>query len=138
MKINLVRCAFRPTGTFGRLFIDGVFECYTLEPIHRTDNLKPRCIPLGTYKVVTNIISPKYRFRYPYNKFNGCVPRLLHVSGFDGILIHVGNFLKDTLGCILVGERANLSRLFNSTKAYLSLWNKLQHADDISLTIEIL
>lgn len=139
MRIELVRCAFRPTGTFGRLFLDDVFECYTLEPIKRMDNVKPQCIPLGTYKIAMNVVSPKYRFRMPYRINAGCVPRLLGVPGFDGILIHIGNFLKDTAGCILVGERATLTRLWNSTKAYNSLYRKLKEAhlkgEDINLTI---
>ena len=124
--IEVVRCRQSVDGTFGRLFVNGEFYCYTLEPPMPKVMVKPYPIPCGTYDLTLSVQSPKYRYRWPYNCYKGCVPRLLNVPGFDGILIHIGNFAKDTLGCILVGEKASLRRLYYSTNAYIKLYNKLK------------
>lgn len=121
--VEVVRCRTSEYGTFGRLFVNDDFFCYTLEPAK--NNIKPYPIPCGVYDLKMDVVSPKYRFRFPYSSYKGRVPRIVDVPNFHGVLIHIGNFVKDTLGCILVGERANLSRLFNSTNAYIKLFNKL-------------
>lgn len=126
-RLDLVRCTFYKTCTLGRLFLNDEFVCYTLEPPipAYTGLVKPYAIPNGTYDVTLNVQSPKYRYRSPYNKHKGRVPRLLDVPNFEGILIHIGNFAKDTRGCILVGEKKGYTRLYNSTKAYNALYEKL-------------
>lgn len=123
--IDVVRCRASEYGTFGKMFVNDSFQCYTLEPAPSSVKIKPYPIPVGAYDLLLNVPSPKYRYRFPYSSHRGCVPRLVGVPGFDGILIHIGNFVKDTLGCILVGERANLYRLFNSTNAYTALYSKI-------------
>ena len=124
--IDVVRCYFTDTSTTGRLFVNDEFMCYTLEPPFYRD-VKPYAIPYGIYDVTLKVQSPKYRYRSPYSQFGGRVPRLLDVPNFKGILIHIGNFPRDTKGCILVGARWNVchDRLFDSTKAYLALWYRL-------------
>lgn len=119
--IEVVRTRSNEFGTFGRLFLNDEFQCYTLEPAPSAT----LPIPEGSYPLTLNVVSPKYRFRMPYLKHKGRVPRLLNVPGHKGILIHIGNFLRDTSGCILVGQRASLSRLYNSTIAYNSLYSNL-------------
>lgn len=54
---------------------------------------KPTAIPEGTYKLAWEM-SPR---------LGVFTPRLLDVPGRDGILIHAGNLITDTEGCILVG-----------------------------------
>jgi hypothetical protein len=51
------------------------------------------CIPEGTYKAVRHI-SPKY---------GGCF-KVLDVPNRSDILIHPGNYERDTKGCILLGS----------------------------------
>lgn len=132
--LTLVRCRMSDYGTFGRLFLDDVPMCYTLEP---SPSAAHPCIPLGRYKVALNILSPKYRFRTPYSTLcHGCVPRLLSVPGRDGILIHIGNFAKDTLGCILVGEKQTVHRLYNSTKAFTYLYNYIKGYENLYIDIQ--
>lgn len=131
--LTLVRCRASEHGTFGRLFVDDVSECYTLEPSPVV--LHP-CIPLGEYPVTLDVVSPKYRYRFPYNTLcSGRVPRLLNVTGRDGILIHIGCFAKDTLGCILVGTSASLTRLYHSTNAFINLYNKIKDMKNLHVLI---
>lgn len=135
--LELVRCRVSPYGTFGKLYVNDRFECYTLEPVKTL--FSKGAIPVGTYKVTLNFKSAKFSSRWPYSSklIGGRLPRLLNVPNFEGILIHIGNFVKDTKGCILVGEKVNLMRLFNSTNAFLSLYKKLLSLPVNDLKIKI-
>lgn len=78
-----------------------IFSCVTLEnPEIGTEANKDLAIPAGTYSV-RKFNSPKYSPKLGcdvFNLFNDEVPmdRL--------ILMHYGNFEKNTLGCILLGR----------------------------------
>ena len=96
MELLVKRRGGSPTSTEGDLFIDGVFECYTLEPPVRNGAKVPgsTAIPAGRYQIVM--------YDSPHN---GCrVPLLLHVPGFSMVEIHIGNKPADTKACILVGD----------------------------------
>ncbi|MCI6403522.1 MAG: DUF5675 family protein, partial [Prevotella sp.] len=47
-------------------------------------------------------------------------PFLVGVPGFAGIMIHEGNTVKDTRGCILVGENTKPGMVLNS-RYYIQL-----------------
>ena len=117
----------------GRLSLDGHLLCDTLEPpshgltsatipktIRDIKRLGRSAIPAGVYRLVLGY-SPRFSPRPFYKGFGGLLPRLLHVNGFDGVLIHCGNTVVDTCGCILVGRRADSSTLVQSQKTYSRL-----------------
>lgn len=116
LNLKLLRHTFGDDYTEGFLYGDGVYLCDTLEPknvdVNRSgdfDNDEKKvwgktAIPFGMYKVVI-AYSPKFKRE---------LPLLVDVPHFTGILIHVGNFPKDTAGCILVGERVAPGKLINS------------------------
>lgn len=85
--------------TLGRLFINGVQKCYTLEDEYRAVKVKGETrIPAGTYKVglrYSTHFSPRYHHDMLWIK---------DVPGFEFILIHPGNSEADTDGCLLVGK----------------------------------
>ena len=52
MKLQVVRTQFGKDATNGLLFIDGVFECYTLEDQYQAVKvMHETCIPEGTYDI---------------------------------------------------------------------------------------
>ena len=116
MKLQLKREFLRDTYTIGKLYIDDVYFCDTLEDKVRDlnkngifDNGEKKiksetAIPYGTYEVVW-AYSPRFK-RY--------TPRLLNVKSFDGVLIHAGNTAKDTDGCILLGQNKVKGGVINS------------------------
>lgn len=139
MELTLRRIALRDTYTIGRLYVEDVYVSDTLEDCVRDlnrngqfDNGEKKVygetsIPFGRYEVELNVKSPKYSnfAKYPWAKpYGGFLPRLKNVNGFEGILIHVGNTPKDTLGCILVGYNTIKGQLTNSRKAFAFLMDK--------------
>lgn len=133
MKLTLIREPSTADATFGVLFVDGRFECFTLEDIIRQPGEKvfgATAIPEGTYRVIVSM-SPRFRRR---------LPLLLSVPGFDGIRIHPGNHPRETEGCILVGLRRSVasSEVLESRLAFNPLLEKLEAASaagEVWLTI---
>lgn len=119
MKLRLMRETVTDQATIGRLFVDDVFECYTLEDVPRDEKVKHEtCIPTGTYRVVLTH-SPK---------FGRELPLLLNVPEFEGIRIHPGNTKDHTSGCILVGTARGTDRISGSRDAFEALLAKLRGA----------
>ena len=126
MKITVKRIHRTDISTIGELYIDGVFECYTLEDIEREVKIKSEtAIPKGTYKVIIN----------QSNRFKRLLPLLLNVPNFEGVRIHSGNTNHDTEGCILVGQTRSKNFIGQSRKAFTSLFAKMKEAKEITLII---
>jgi hypothetical protein len=115
--ISIKRDLYTDISTSGQLYVDGKFECYTLE-----DKVRPvkiaglTAIPAGTYDVVITY-SPR---------FDCDMPLLVNVPGFEGVRIHVGNTAADTDGCILVGAGRTRDKLQGSRIAYDALFLKIK------------
>jgi len=94
-KYTLQRVSSTERGVFGVLIDpEGTPVCCTLERPWLDNQRNVSCIPNGEYGVV---------------KHNGAkyknVWRLKNVPGRSGILFHAGNTMKDSRGCILVGQK---------------------------------
>ena len=133
MKLQVVRTQFGKDATNGLLFIDGVFECYTLEDQYQAVKvMHETCIPEGTYDIKfrkTGGFHAKYSARYK-NAHYGML-HLQDVPGFTYILIHTGNSDEHTSGCLIVGDRQqDLDINFNgmvgsSAVAYKKMYAKV-------------
>lgn len=151
MKLMLNRFFKGKEYTIGRLYINDEYFCDTLEDTDRgllqtddIDNINTKkiygktAIPRGTYKITLNIQSPKYKSYKQYKFCKGYLPRLLNVPGFEGILIHIGNYAKDSFGCILVGKNDCKGMVSNSTATFKKLYEKLLAVkDNEDIEIEI-
>lgn len=104
----LIRDSFSSGSTAGVLFVDSRPFCNTLEPAigigKKVKYGRGCCVAPGIYSI---------DFHYS-PKFGKYMLTLCGVRGRSGILIHSGNTSNDTAGCILVGERENISVLSNS------------------------
>lgn len=122
MDLQLIRDTFAPTCTIGRLGINGVHECWTLEDFVRPEG-EPKvpgrtAIPYGRYEIM---VTHSQRFNQP-------LPILLSVPGFLGVRIHPGNTDADTEGCILVGRTKGAYFIGESKSAFALLFLKIQQA----------
>lgn len=137
MELKLVRDVLAGQFTLGQLYVDGNFECFTVEDQVRPPGEKVygrTAIPVGTYRVVVN---HSLRFGRP-------LPLLVDVPGFEGVRIHPGNTADDTEGCILPGRARSTEQgmVYESRLAFDALFRKLQAAlqegGEVWLTIESL
>lgn len=103
MNIVIKRIYLGDNYTIGKLYVDNKYLCDTLEPSF-TAGSHP-AVAYGTY-LVNLVWSPKFH-RYMLR---------IEVPCRSGILIHAGNSVDDTLGCILLGENKSVGRLHNSRK----------------------
>lgn len=69
------------------------YSCVTMELPWQLNEKNVSCIPEGKYKVKRHVSPSK-----------GECFKIQKVTGRTDILIHVGNFNKDTQGCILPGR----------------------------------
>ena len=133
MKLTVVRTQFGTDATNGLLFIDGLFECYTLEDQYQAVKvMHETCIPEGTYDIKfrkTGNFHAKYSERYK-NAHYGML-HIQDVPNFTYILIHTGNTDEHTSGCLIVGETQQdleVSKdgfIGSSTLAYKKMYSKV-------------
>lgn len=70
-----------------------IASCVTLELPWKDNQHDVSCIPIGEYDV-EKCVTPEHGEHF----------RILNVPDRLNCMIHEGNFLKNTLGCILVGK----------------------------------
>ena len=128
MLIEVKRFEFKDTHTVGKMYVDGVYECYTLEDTIRngTKIIGKTAIPIGEYKL---IIDASARFKQD-------MPHILDVPDFTGVRIHAGNTSADTDGCILLGSTwAGKDFIGNSKIAYKKFFDKLKKTKTATIKI---
>lgn len=134
--VNLVLKRMREDSrqTLGSLFVlkdsKELFKCYTLELPWKDNKKYVSRIPAGTYDVI----------KYQSPNFGDS----LWIRGVEDrtlILIHYGNYNKDTQGCILVGNKVRdidgdgYPDVVHSKKTMTSLINSIE---DVDMRIQIL
>lgn len=139
--MTLRRIANKKDYCIGRLYINGVYFCDTLEDTDRglddtmtEEDIKEMkvygetAIPTGIYTVLLTY-SPKYK---------KVMPLINKVKGYSGIRIHSGNTAKDTEGCLLVGKNTKVGMVTDSRNTYNALFKRLQQKGSNKITIEII
>lgn len=142
MEIQVNRIARKDGYTIGRMSLNGVYFCDTLEDTDRGLNstmsldeilakkIKGQtAIPTGRYDVILTF-SPR---------FKRVLPLLLNVPGYQYIRVHNGNRPDSTEGCLLVGENKAKGQVLNSRATLEKLMSVLleceKRKEKISITI---
>lgn len=140
MKLTLKRIALRPTYTIGKLYIDDVYFCDTIEDTVRDLNKNGKfdngekklhsktAIPYGTYEI-------KWTYSPRFKKYT---PQLMNVPSFEGIRIHAGNTSADTEGCLILGKNKQVGKVLNSRDTINKFYPIIKEAcSNGKVTIEI-
>ena len=146
MKILIKREIFSDKSTIGKMFIDGSPVCYTLEDKTRPDSEKKiygeTAIPYGEYPITFRTegsIYEDYKVRFKDIGNERGTLWIRNIPNYEYVLIHVGNFPKDTLGCILVGNCVSLDNIHDSTIAYKKIYpviaNALERGEEVIIKI---
>lgn len=121
----------RPDCMLGGLQFDTGFQCFVLELPWRNNEQEHSCIPEGVYQCGLR----------PSAKFGawtgGMVYHIQPVQGRTDILIHAGNTVRDTLGCLLVGESVadGLPTFIRHSRKTLMALHEHTHGKPFTLTI---
>ena len=139
MNLILRRDNINAICTEGELFLsgDGNNLAFTLElPVK--DGLPGSAIPPGTYPIAM-LPSPKFlQSADPWVKtYASSIPHVLDIPNRSEILIHWGNGVADTEGCILVGQGRGADYVTSSRVAFAALWQRLMAAKAASEAINL-
>lgn len=134
MIVEIKRNPDEYRATVGSMFINGVELCATLELPWVDENgdkisdKEKSCINSGVY-TCKRINSPHF----------GEVFEIIDVPNRTHVLIHKGNFLKNTKGCILLGlirgEKDNEPCVYQSTEAFNRFIKHLEGLKEFELRI---
>jgi hypothetical protein len=130
--VKIKRIAFKENYTIGRLYVDDIYICDTIEDKVRVLNSAKdkvygfTAIPAGEYKADVAFS----------NKFRYNVVRLFGVNYFEGIYIHKGNTEKDSLGCIIVGYNDKKGWVSRPTEALNKLMAAIKGYDELKVIIQ--
>ena len=114
MKLTIQRRASLGGATIGKLYVDGVFACHTLEDEVREVSGQP----VASWKIKGETAIPKGVYFVTLEdsmRFGPETLSLTNVPGFLYIRMHAGNRSKDTEGCILLGMQAGAASLIGGT-----------------------
>tara|TARA_R100001143_G_scaffold48641_1_gene43516 strand:- start:1918 stop:2352 length:435 start_codon:yes stop_codon:yes gene_type:complete len=130
VNLLIIRDAFTDKSTIGKLFLNGEKFCYTLELPYLDNQRSISCIPEGEYKV---------RLRTARESATRDYLHLLvqDVDGRSYILVHIGNYPKDTKGCILVGQSRKHDAVYNSTLAMELLMKEIVNLGGTNINLII-
>ena len=130
IRITVDRYTSTDDATLSRISLEGhrvePLELYGLEPGFHEPKIPGKTrIPAGIYRVGVKAQSkfdPAYRQKF--GVMHEGMLEILDVPNFTAVLIHIGNDVEDTDGCLLVGETGDeqAMRVLNSRKAYLMLY----------------
>lgn len=142
MEIQVNRIARKDGYTIGRMSLNGVYFCDTLEDTDRGLN---STMPLDEIlakkvKAQTAIPTGKYDVILTFSpRFKRVLPLLLNVPGYQYIRVHNGNRPDSTEGCLLVGENKAKGQVLNSRATLEKLMSVLldceKRKEKISITI---
>ena len=129
MNAILTRSSANLYGVFGQLVLSDGTKYVTLEhafPNGGTPVGFEPAVPVGTYTCQRRL-SPKFGFD---------VFELLNVPGHSYIEIHIGNYNKDTDGCILLGERLGTGCILKSEVDFKDFMERMKGVDTFQLTVQ--
>lgn len=149
MELIVDRFKLTSDHTLGRLLEESFtrrrwFHCFTLEDVYRAVKVPGSTrIPAGRYEIKLRPEGGKYA-KYLERFGEWQKPGMLHVRdvpGFEWILIHPGNSVKDTEGCLLVGDGyASPGVLEESRAAYERIYKlvseRLRSGEKVFITYE--
>lgn len=108
----------------GELFINLVHECFTLERLP------------GNYGAMCAIKPGRYRVTMRHSAhFNKILPHIEDVDGRTEIMMHAGNVVSNSEGCVLVGAQLSKDAILQSAAESDALNAKLQAATNAGIEI---
>jgi len=127
-NLLLIRDSFSDKAVIGKLYLNSEFYGHTLELPWKDNQKRVSCIPKGVYEVKKrHTQKSKYKYEHLH---------ILDVPDRELILMHIGNYPKNSKGCILLGNTRALNFVGDSRKAFYKLMYDLGSFEEIELVIK--
>ena len=127
-SLLLIRDTFTDKSVVGKLYLNGEFYGHTLELAWEDNKKRVSCIPKGVYEVEKrHTETSKYKYEHLHIK---------DVPNRELILMHIGNYPKNSKGCILIGNTRALNFVGESRKVFYKLMYDLGSFEKIELIIK--
>ena len=127
-NLLLIRDSFSDKAVIGKLYLNSEFYGHTLELPWKDNQKRVSCIPKGVYEVKKrHTQKSKYKYEHLH---------ILDVPNRGYILMHIGNYPKNSKGCILLGNTRSLNFVGESRKAFYNLMYDLGSFGKIELIIK--
>ena len=127
-SLLLIRDSFSDKAVIGKLYLNSEFYGHTLELAWKDNQKRVSCIPKGVYEVKKrHTQKSKYKYEHLH---------ILDVPDRELILMHIGNYPKNSKGCILLGNTRALNFVGESRKAFYNLMYDLGSFEEIELVIK--
>ncbi|MEZ4829393.1 MAG: DUF5675 family protein [Bacteroidia bacterium] len=125
VDIRLVRFDFGKADTLGKLYINGKFQCYTLENSEAGKHL----LPTGSHSLSLNTSGGRHAtYLFRFRDLHKGMLAITGVTGFDSACIHIGNRVEDNSGSVMVGNKifrqteSDFREVWYSDKAYMKIY----------------
>lgn len=135
MDLLLKRTAFKPSGIYGEIeTMDGKKLFFTLERAYpdtesMAANQWKAKVPPGTYRCVRG--PHRLHDGIPFETF-----MVTKVPGCTGILFHIGNYNRDSEGCILIGKQSINDGIGKSRDAFVEFMELQRGCDEFFLEVK--
>jgi len=143
MELTVDRTSKTNQSTIGTFSVNGSFESYCLEPVDRGLTSDMSLAEVQAIKIAGSTAIPTGRYqviKYFSPDHNEDVPCLVGVTDFEYIELHVGNYPRDTKGCILLGTGKAPDEVLNSRVAvghfYPQFFAAVDAGEDIWITVQ--
>jgi len=143
MNLELNRKEYPGEATIGGFYIDGVFQCYSLEDKDR--HLEDFLSAIDEYKIHGRTAIPRGRYQVIIDwsdKHRSLRLHVLGVPGFTGIRFDIANHTDEVQGCIALGMIRDSNKpdmVFSSTLAIKAVTVKVLQAllrgEEVWLTV---
>jgi hypothetical protein len=129
--MKLTRNDANENGIFGTLSNDdGTNKIATLEHAYlQPDGSYAPKTPPGTYTCQKGLHTLEHH-PVPFQAFE-----ITNVPNHDHILIHIGNYNKDSEGCVLIGNMRMGNMIMNSSRTFEIFMEEMKDTDSFQLTI---
>ena len=153
MEITVERKYKKPAYTIDKWYINGTFfsdgledpdrgltSTMTLEEINKKKVYGQTAIPTGTYEVKMTYSSRLHGRAYA-KKYDGKLPELMNVKGYEGVRIHPFNKAQETLGCLCPGKNNIKGQITQATVYFYILVDNyilpaIKRGEKITITIK--
>lgn len=132
MKITIVRDVVSNQCVQGSVYVDGILKGYSLErpyDLKAGISQKMSCIPVGLYDIAL-----QYSKSFKKQKIH-----VLRIQNRAGILIHEGNTVNESKGCILAGRYRKHGWVLESkhliTELEAAVYNAEKRGEKVELEI---